>query len=144
MNHKSSIKNHKLTSSNEGLYQKYNPQILKVTQEINRLHSQKAALLHKQKMQNERDRKARTRSLIQLGGLVSVSNLGEYCGIELGKDLQTDETLKENVEMFLGLLMSIAEQLPHPVTPSVRENFIDKGKRALIMHLARDPLKSFE
>lgn len=144
MNKKASIKNQKLTSSDEELYQKYNPQILKITQEINRLHSQKEALLHKQKKQNERDRKARTRSLIQLGGLVSVSNLDEYCGIELGKDLQTDDTMRENVEMFLGLLINISEQIPHPLPDSVRQNFIAKGKRALGMHLSQHPLKSFE
>lgn len=144
MNEKTPLENQKIRSNDEDIYQKYNPELLKITQEINRLNSQKAALLHKQKKQNERDRKARTRSLIQLGGLVSVSGLDEYCGIELGKDLQTDETLRESVELFLGLLINISEQLPHPLTPSIKENLIAKGKRALHMHLAKHPLKSFE
>ncbi|MBA4310910.1 MAG: hypothetical protein C0425_11350 [Chlorobiaceae bacterium] len=105
-------KNQKATSSDEELYQKYNPQLLKITQEINRLHSQKAALLHKQKIKTEKARKARTRSLIKLGGLECVARLDELCNIELGKDLQTKETMKENVELLLGLLIISQNNYP--------------------------------
>jgi len=51
-------------------------------------------------------RRARTRSLVQLGGLLDRSGLLKTFQIELGLDLQKDVTMKEPVgALFKGLLV---------------------------------------
>jgi hypothetical protein len=51
-------------------------------------------------------RRARTRSLISLGGLVKKSGLLETFDIELGRDLQKDPEVREPVAaLFRGLLV---------------------------------------
>lgn len=51
-------------------------------------------------------RKARTRSLIQLGALIEKTELLETFHIELGRDLQKDIHMKEPVAaLFKGLLV---------------------------------------
>lgn len=51
-------------------------------------------------------RRARTRSLIQIGGLVDKSGLLETFNVVLGKDLQQDPAMKEGVAAFFkGLLV---------------------------------------
>lgn len=51
-------------------------------------------------------RRARTRSLIQLAGLMEKAKLLETFHIELGRDLQKDPTMKEPVaSLFKGLLV---------------------------------------
>lgn len=51
-------------------------------------------------------RRARTRSLIQLGGLLEKSGLLETFHIELGRDMQKDPEMKEPVAaLFKGLLV---------------------------------------
>lgn len=50
-------------------------------------------------------RRARTRSLIQLGGLLESAGTLEVFGIPLGVDLQKDATVKNNIAaLFKGLL----------------------------------------
>lgn len=51
-------------------------------------------------------RAARTRTLIQLGGLLVKSKLVEHVGIELGVDLQQDEAQKKKAYSLLGLLLN--------------------------------------
>jgi hypothetical protein len=51
-------------------------------------------------------RKARTRTLIQLGGLVEKSGLFEVLGIIPGADMQKDETM---VPIAVGLLGAFVE-----------------------------------
>jgi hypothetical protein len=51
-------------------------------------------------------RRARTRSLITLGGLIKKSGLLETFHIELGRDMQKDPEMKEPVAaLFKGLLL---------------------------------------
>lgn len=51
-------------------------------------------------------RRARTRSLIQLGGLLEKAGLVEAFGITLGRDLQKDPEMKEPIgALFKGLLV---------------------------------------
>lgn len=51
-------------------------------------------------------RRARTRSLIALGGLMKKSGLLETFQIEVGKDLQKDPAIKEPVAaLYKGLLV---------------------------------------
>lgn len=51
-------------------------------------------------------RRARTRSLVQIAGLIEKSELLETFQITLGLDLQRDETMKEPIAAFFkGLLV---------------------------------------
>lgn len=56
-------------------------------------------------LSSSRQRRARTRSLIQLGGLIEKSGLLETFGITLGEDLQKSPNMQEPIaSLFKGLL----------------------------------------
>jgi Conjugal transfer protein TraD len=69
-------------------------------------------------------RAARTRTLIQLGGLLVKSKLVERFGIELGADLQQDETQKKKAYALLGLLLNQAS------ISETMENLEKRGREA--------------
>ena len=79
---------------------------------INRLKSQKAALETKHNKHTKNERMKRTRTLIQVGGLVSLSGLLERFDITLGDDLQLDNIAKDKSRILMGVLLSVMEQLP--------------------------------
>lgn len=81
---------------------------------LNRLRSQKSALQHKMKKHDTKERKARTRTLIQLGGLLDLTPLLTICGIELGDDLQIDHP--DKAATLLGILITSANQLPENIS----------------------------
>ncbi len=56
-------------------------------------------------------RKARTRSLIQIGGLVEKAGLLPYFHITLGQDLQKDEDIKDEVMTLLGALITLKQDM---------------------------------
>ena len=56
-------------------------------------------------------RKLRTRTLIQLGGLVEKAGLLQTLGIAIGTDLQKDEGVKDAVTILLGSLAEIQAAL---------------------------------
>lgn len=56
-------------------------------------------------------RKARTRTLIQGGGLLEKAELFALFDIQLGQDLQMDEDVKENALVLLGALASLANDI---------------------------------
>jgi len=56
-------------------------------------------------------RRARTRTLIQLGGLIEKSGLMESFGLETGDDLQKDIGKKESVFALLGALIEIDQMI---------------------------------
>mgnify|MGYP003432069893 FL=1 len=77
----------------------------------------------------QNQRKARTRTLIQLGGLIEKSGLLESINIDVGSDLQKDIHLQENVAILMGGLVEIKEQLKEEmISPTLLKI---KGKRAL-------------
>lgn len=98
---------------------------------INRLKSQKAALETKQKIQTKRERMQRTRTLIQVGGLVSLSGLLERFEIALGDDLQLDEEAKKKSKIIMGVLMSVIEQLPKKLSEDDLKRLSKKGESAM-------------
>lgn len=69
-------------------------------------------------------RAARTRTLIQLGGLLVKSKIIEHFGIELGSDLQQDEAQKKKAYALLGLLTS------HVPTSETMEDLEKQGREA--------------
>ncbi len=56
-------------------------------------------------------RKARTRTLIQLGGLIEKSGILPYLNINMGDDLQLDKNIKEEVATLLGALVDIKQSI---------------------------------
>jgi hypothetical protein len=76
---------------------------------LNRLYAQKAALEHKLKRSENNYRKMRTRTLIQMGGLLELTSLPAFCNINIGDDLQIDKP--DNAATLLGILAKFADQL---------------------------------
>ena len=56
-------------------------------------------------------RRARTRTLIQLGGLIEKAGLLEEFGLNLGADLQKDSEMKDPVFAFFGALTDLKNTL---------------------------------
>lgn len=65
---------------------------------LNRLRAERASLQNKLGHSSKKQRRARTRTLIQLGGLIHKCGLTEKFGIELGEDLQADEVAREKAK----------------------------------------------
>jgi len=78
---------------------------------INRNSSSLAQEAMRQEKRNISERKARTRTLIQCGGLVSLSGLVDLCGIIEGEDLQQDLEAYEKAATLLGILCDAREKI---------------------------------
>ena len=76
----------------------------------------------------QNQRAARTRTLIQLGGLVVRSEIAQKLGIEIGADLQKNEEQKRKAYTLLGLLI---RQLSVPQKAEELENLELLGKQFL-------------
>ena len=103
--------------------------IKKTKIKIKRLLAQKAALQHKIKKQENSKRKARTRTLIQLGGLLDLTPLLAICKIELGEDLQLDHPDKSAT--LLGILSYFCDQIPEHFTDQDLAKFKSVGENLL-------------
>lgn len=77
------------------------------------------------------DRKARTRTLIQLGSLVSMSGLTSLLHIKEGEDLQYDIEAKDKAAMLLGAISEIIES--DLLSSVIQQRWLDKGIRLLKM-----------
>jgi len=78
---------------------------------LNRLQARKAQLENQQKTFNTMDRRSRTRTLIQMGGLLNMIGLPQLCGIHEGDDLQTDPLNHDKAATLLGMLVHLNEKL---------------------------------
>jgi hypothetical protein len=87
-------------------------------------------LKHKIAHISNQERRAQTRTKIQLGGLVVKSNLADLVGIEIGEDLQLDMTKWDQASLLLGLLMKAFESAKS-LTDSQKQDLIHKGMLAL-------------
>jgi hypothetical protein len=94
---------------------------------INRLQSQKAALENQAKKAQTTNRKARTRTLIQLGSLLNLINLPSICGIKDGDDLQFDLEATDKAATLLGMLAHLEDSLPPALSPAQLEALKQKG-----------------
>lgn len=92
---------------------------------LNRLYAEKAALKHKIEKQESRTRKARTRTLIQMGGLLELTPLPALCEIQLGDDLQGEHQSK--AALFLGTLAKYAEHLPEKISDNEKQELETLG-----------------
>ena len=78
-------------------------------------------------------RKLRTRTLIQLGGLIEKAGLLQTLGIAMGSDLQKDEGVKDAVTILLGSLTEMQSALEdeahkHLCLLKGKEAFLDMEK----------------
>lgn len=85
---------------------------------LNRLKAKRAALTHQHKTTTKRERMQRTRTLIQLGGLLSKVKLIDTFDINLGDDLQGDLECHDKAMTLLGLFVSVMDQLPETIDKS--------------------------
>lgn len=98
---------------------------------INRLKAKRSGLEQKQKRVLSSERKARTRTLIQLGGLINMIGLPELCGIREGDDLQFDIESMNRSAVLLGLLTTLQEQIPPTLTEEEIDLYKNKGIRTM-------------
>ncbi len=73
-------------------------------------------------------RKKRTRTLIQMGGLVEKSGLMEHLDIDSGDDLQEDFEASKKAATLLGALQTIVESLQNSEAPQQKLLWAQKGK----------------
>lgn len=74
-------------------------------------------------------RKARTRTLIQLGGLIERANLLEPLNITLGEDLQKDGSCFDSVATLMGAISEIYDPLKNGTSQKIL--WQEKGKKLL-------------
>lgn len=74
-------------------------------------------------------RKSRTRTLIQLGGLIEKAGLLDDFGIDLGADLQKDEDMKNPVSALFGSLLEVKELIKQE--PASIDLWVLKGHKQL-------------
>ncbi len=81
---------------------------------VNRLKALKSRLDSVQFNQNNTQRRARTRTLIQMGGLLNMVGLPQLCGIAEGDDLQLDLDNQDKAATLLGILSHLSESFYQP------------------------------
>lgn len=104
---------------------------------LNRLQSLKSKLSNRQKTSGTIDRRARTRTLIQIGGLLNMIGLPQLCGISDGEDLQQDLEGKDKAATLLGMLVHLNETLavaPLALDTHALEDFKQRGVRLMKDH----------
>lgn len=92
---------------------------------LHRLYAERAALRHKIEKQESRTRKARTRTLIQMGGLLELTPLPALCEIQLGDDLQGEHQSK--AALLLGIFAKYSEFLPERLSDDEKQELETLG-----------------
>lgn len=109
------------------------PKLKKITQQINRLNLKKNYLNSKIQTQEKQDRRARTRTLIQLGGLIEKSGLMNLVQIQTGDDLQLNHESFEKASILLEMLSETFLQFENHTEKQMqilKEKGISKMKKA--------------
>ena len=78
---------------------------------LNRLKSLKSRYDSAQNNLNNVQRRARTRTLIQMGGILNMVGLPQLCGIAEGDDLQLDLENQDKAATLLGMLSHISKSI---------------------------------
>ena len=82
-------------------------------------------------MNSKNNRKARTRTLIQIGGLVVHCGLTDLLSIQMGEDLQKDPQSRDKAVTLLGIFLKAFENFPNPLSDQMRESLKVKGLLSL-------------
>lgn len=96
---------------------------------LNRLYSMQTAVISEKQRTSKQMRKARTRTLIQMGALVKLSGLSDLCDIQEEEDLQINLESQDKAALLLGLLMTIQETYSEEKKESLRKKGIRKMKQ---------------
>ncbi len=108
-----------------------NTQVQQNQVKLNRLQAQKAVLEKKLKLKVKSARKARIRTLIQMGGLINMVALPNLCGISDGDDLQLDLEASDKAAVLLGMLVHLEDSLPPTLSDQLIAQFKQKGIRVI-------------
>ena len=92
------------------------------------LHNQKNDRVYRASVH---DRKARTRTLIQLGGLMEKAGLLTCVDLTLGEDLQKDLHTRDSVATLFGALLAIKQELYSPDADAFKLIWKERGKKGL-------------
>lgn len=79
------------------------------------------------KLDKNEQRKARTRTLIQLGGVLKLTGLLDYCDIKVGEDLQEDITAMDKSAVLLGILLETYNKVPNEPDDSKINAWMKRG-----------------
>jgi hypothetical protein len=93
--------------------------------EYNRSLAKKAVLLSRIRREEQSDRRSRTRTLIQIGGLVFTTPLTELCDISEGDDLQDLEFNKG--ALLAGILCDMLNTFPLELTQEKKDFYTQVG-----------------
>jgi len=89
--------------------------LAKVENKLGQLEAQEKMMEQRNLGPRISPRKARTRTLIQAGGLLKLSGLFDICSIKDGDDLQADLTMLDKAATLLGILMETVRTIsPNP------------------------------
>ncbi len=83
---------------------------------LNQLLAEKVSVLYQDSRLTKQKRRARTRTLIQIGGLIKLAGLLEICNIQEGEDLQSDLEQQDRAAVLLGLLSEVCEKISPTIT----------------------------
>lgn len=83
----------------------------RLNQQINRTEAQKRMIMNELELTSHQMRRARTRSLVALGGLVAKSGLLETFDITLGEDLQKNLNLQKPVAALFRSFLELNAML---------------------------------
>ena len=76
-------------------------------------------------------RKARTRTLIQLGGLIEKSGLLQELGLKTGDDLQRDPECHESAAVLMGGFIELHKALSEVDGQAQKLLWAERGKKGL-------------
>ena len=103
--------------------------IRKKKQQMAKLDGKIQRLKVRAKQESESKRKARTRTLIQLGGLVELAGLSQLFGITLGQDLQLHKAEMDKAATLLGALLEF--EASTAMTQDLRNQWFEEGIQCL-------------
>ena len=103
-----------------------------MTQELAATKTQLAFQTSKKAFFSKNQRKAETRTKIQLGGLLIKSGIASKFAIHIGSDLQLDRIEQEKATILLGALIEMNQNLPPH--PSKKEEWAILGRSAFVDH----------
>lgn len=104
-----------------------NNELFKLSANVNKLSMQLNNLSYKRNLSSER--KARTRTLIQIGSLVEKSGLRELFNIELGEDLEQGIPSLDKAAVLLGFLTEAFENID--INEELKKKWLTNGIRLL-------------
>jgi hypothetical protein len=91
----------------------------------------KNAMMYRGESHSANMRKARTKTLIQAGGLLEKAGLLECVQLEAGQDLQKDPATFESVALLMGALLSLTEIFTAEDAEAQKMLWTVRGKQAL-------------